>query len=320
MVQDIANRLSLGALSPAERSDITKSAVEVYKQQMAALLLPSEVNKNNAQAAQAFATAHLHEFQMSAEYLAHEIAKIEAGPAATGRAQLELENAREANRMSAAEQLVGTPTPALLKRFTGVADLGELAKSFGRDNLEKLLQAAMQAEAYMQHVRSAAGSNEQIKWMTLYGNYNKDVMAWKDIPDEAEWAKLSPMAKMQLGDKGIMGPRGKAQEDALQAAIAMRDQIGLKVWGPAYKTFAPLGDGPKVRVLKPTGAGAGGAPIVAPSSSRGYTNQFDQPVSSFYGDIVGGKYDLSGKLNSIKKKIWDSDIGKTIGEGGVPTT
>lgn len=254
--------MALGALSPAERTEITKSAVDVYKQQMAALMLPSEINKNNAQAAQAFATAHLHDFQRSAEFMAHEIARAEAGPIAAGRAHQELEQFREDMRTKGAEAFAGTPSPPLLKRFTGIGDLGELARVYGRDNLEKLIVAAMHWESSMAMAGRQGQQNELIKWAGLYEKYNKDVLTFKSIPTKMEWDAVQEAAKKgdvqagrQLGTwmlAGISGPRSPEQEESLRRAKTMLNQIGIKMYGAENYKVLETAEEQKPRVLRPT--------------------------------------------------------------------
>lgn len=308
MVQDVANRLSLGALSPAERNDITKSAVDVYKQTLAALMLPSEVNKNNAQAAQAFATANYHDFQRSAEFMAHEIAKAQAGPEAAGKAHQDLEQFREDMRTKGAEAFAGTPSPPLLKRFTGIADLGELARVYGRDNLEKLIVAAMHWESSMALAGRQGQQNELIKWAGLYEKYNKDVMTFKSIPTKAEWDEVQagvkrgdPLANRQWFmwmDSKISGPRTADQEESLNMAVRMRDQIGTKMYGPDnYKVLKGAEDA-KPRVIRPTEnpPPAPGAPAAA----------------GLPGAVSSPETDFMAPLRYLKKRLWDNDLGGAV--------
>jgi hypothetical protein len=306
MVQGIANRLALGALSPAERTEITKSAVDVYKQQMAALMLPSEANKNNAQAAQAFAAANLHDFQRSAEFMAHEIAKAQAGPEATGKAYQELEQFREDMRTKGAEAFSGVAAPPLLKRFTGIGDLGELAKVYGRDNLEKLIVAAMHWESTMAMAGKQGQQNELIKWAGLFEKYNKDALSFKAIPTQLEWDAVQKAAKAgdqqagrQLGTwmlNGISGPRSAEQEDALQMALKMRDQIGIKMYGPENYKVLKGADESKPRVIKPTPAPAPGAPASA----------------GLPGAVANPETDFTAPFRWLKKKMWDTEVGGAV--------
>lgn len=292
------------AMSPQVQEAIAKNAIEVFKAQ-------SDAMEKAARAGYYQSAVALNEFHRSKEYLDHEIAKAEAPQRVHGE---ELRKLAEFNREMEkrdAEELRGVPTPPLIKRHFGVSDMGELARYYGKNNMEKLMVAALQAEAHMYNARVVAGQNEALKWLGIAERYNNDIIKIqeKTIP-QAEWDKMTQADRqraMLLGQT----PRTPEVDAALKQLQAEKDAALRKAYGPAWDQMKAIQNSKSrdVRVIEPrTGTAPAPAPKPAPTPGA------PQSSIEFWKNLFtgGGSSKTPPAPSSVPSKF-----GEGVGQGGL---
>ena len=265
---------------------ITKEGISAFKAQSDAMETAARAGYLKSHAAQL-------DFQRSKEYLDHAIKMAEAPQRAHGDELRKLDELRRRTEKEDADQLIGTPTPAIIKRFFGINDMGELARYYGRNNLEKLMQTALQAEASMNNAAQIAGArvdartqNEAMKWIALAERYNNDILKITEMPSLDQWNKLSKAEQQAMAFAGVK-PRNPDQEAHLQQLNIQRDAAYRKAYGPAYDEMMRIkGAQPEVRVLKPTSSGAPAPRSIGPAVAN--------PPSSTIMMYLKGLQDVAG--------------------------
>lgn len=238
--------------------ELGKQAVEVHKQVLESLKTPSEIAKNLGVADYYRAGARLHEYHASAQYVADQVMIHAAGPLAQAQAQKEIMDYKDELETRGAEALVGRKAPAILAKMTGMTDMGEIAKYFGRNNLAHMLQIAEQMQARLAAASQNKSNQEFTKLLTLHEKYSKDVMMYEEkvrsaIPIE-KWNAMTDKERMTAQALGGV-PMTKSLQDALNTAIQTRDGIGQKLYGAGYMpTPTAPPQRPIINVTPPGGA------------------------------------------------------------------
>lgn len=250
--------------------ELGKQAVEVHKQVLESLKTPSEIAKNLGIADYYQAGARLHEYHTSAQYVADQVMIHAAGPLAQAQAQKEIMDYKEILEQRGAEALVGRKAPAILAKMTGMTDMGEIAKYFGRNNLAHMLQIAEQMQARLAAASQNKSNQEFTRMLTNFERLSKDAAVAEDKLKSAipldKWNAMTP--QQQQSARALGGfPRTPELERDISAIRNMRDNVGKQLYGDKYTVFNPPTQ--KIINVTPPGGVAPGAPAQQPAT-RGW--------------------------------------------------
>lgn len=253
------SRLGGMALTPAQRNEISKQAVDVHKQVLEELKTPSEIAKNMGVARAYESQAAFHDYQRSAQYVTDQIMIHAGGEFAKAHALAELDRLKTANEKLSAEELRGTKAPPILAKMTGMTDMGDIARYYGRNNLAHMLQIAEAQQARIQ----AAGMNKNNQEFTrMLTNYERLLGRVKDydkllkdgIPIE-KWNAMTPSQQQTAKFNGGY-PITEQMKNNAATARNMLDNVGKQLYGDSY---IPEPMAPPIINVTPSGA-APGAP------------------------------------------------------------
>lgn len=267
---------------------ITKEGISAFKAQ-------SDAMETAARAGYLKSDAALKEFQRSKEFLDHQIRVAESPQRIAGEEHRKLLQFTLDIEKKSAEELRGVPTPAIIKRFFNVDDMGTLATYYGRNNLEKIMDSAMRMQSSMDSKREAAllrkdavAHNEAVKWIAIAERYGGDILKIGEQPSMETFLKQYPTpAEQQKAMFFGVKPRNVDQEAHLKQLQAQRDAAYRQAYGPAYDEMMKIrvgaGGGGEVRVIKPTGA-----PPVSPGLGPAVANPPPESTLKMYKDMIFG--------------------------------
>lgn len=258
------------ALTPAQRNDISKQAVEVHKQVLEELKTPSEIAKNMGVARAYESQAAYHDYQRSAQYVTDQIMIHAGSEFAKSHALAELDRLKMANEKASAEELRGIKAPSILAKMTGMTDMGDIARFYGRNNLAHMLQIAEQMQTRLATVGANKSNQEFTRMLTNFERLSKDAAVAEDKLKSAipldKWNAMTP--QQQQSARALGGfPRTPELERDISAIRNMRDNVGKQLYGDKYTVFNPPTQ--KIINVTPPGGVAPGAPAQQPAT-RGW--------------------------------------------------
>lgn len=243
--------------------ELGKQAVEVHKQVLESLKTPSEIAKNLGVADYYQAGARLHDYHRSAQYVTDQVMIHAAGPLAQAQAQKEIMDYKEVLETKGAEALIGRKAPPMLVQMTGMTDMGEIAKYFGRNNLAHMLQIAEQMQARLATVNANRSNQEFTK---LYGSYVSTEKAIAIMEEKLKnaipldkWNAMTPGQQQTAKFNGGF-PRTPELDNELNRMRIMQDNLGVRLYGKDYQPLPKLPVAGPIINVTPPGAAPGAAP------------------------------------------------------------